>query len=353
MRIHLISGFLGSGKTTAIQTACKILQTENIQTAVITNDQGINLVDTKYFNNNSVPNRQVINGCFCCNYNALDENIQSLILANHPDVIFAESVGSCTDIIATVMKPLMKFHKDIVVTASTFADARLLQLLYVEEKHLFNNEVYYIYQKQLEEAIIIVVSKIDLISEEDLRRIQNMLHERYPRKTFIYINGTDEKSIRQWTDKICDYKSRIPPSSLNINYDVYGAGEAMLAWLDADLKIFGSKNNAQEVAVQLTRAIYDKVRKNKLVIGHLKFLIDNSIKISYTSAKEKPAVIDATPSSFSSIIINARIQTTPEFLQKLVDDAVALVETGNGCKIIKESIAVFKPGFPKPVHRII
>ena len=29
MQIHLISGFLGSGKTTAIRTACKVLQSNN------------------------------------------------------------------------------------------------------------------------------------------------------------------------------------------------------------------------------------------------------------------------------------------------------------------------------------
>ena len=130
MQIHLISGFLGSGKTTAIQTACKVLQSENKTVGVITNDQGIMLVDTGYFESNCIPNRQVVNGCFCCNYNALDENIESLIVTNDPDVIFAESVGSCTDIVATVMKPLLKFKTDIGVTVSTFADIRLLPVLF-------------------------------------------------------------------------------------------------------------------------------------------------------------------------------------------------------------------------------
>lgn len=111
MQIHLVSGFLGSGKTTAIQTACKILMADNYKVGVITNDQGIKLVDTGYFESNSIPNRQVINGCFCCNYNALNQNIQSLIQTNNPDIIFAESVGSCTDIVATVMKPLLQFKK--------------------------------------------------------------------------------------------------------------------------------------------------------------------------------------------------------------------------------------------------
>ena len=102
MKIHLLSGFLGSGKTTAIQQACNSLMQQGIGVGVITNDQGIKLVDEGFFNSLGIPNRQVINGCFCCNYNDLDDSIESLISLNNPEVIFAESVGSCTDIVATV-----------------------------------------------------------------------------------------------------------------------------------------------------------------------------------------------------------------------------------------------------------
>ncbi|HBH85530.1 MAG TPA: hypothetical protein DDY34_17245 [Bacteroidales bacterium] len=40
MKIHLVGGFLGSGKTTAIANACKILSDKGSTTSVITNDQG-------------------------------------------------------------------------------------------------------------------------------------------------------------------------------------------------------------------------------------------------------------------------------------------------------------------------
>src|SRR4051812_6642060 len=113
MKIHLLSGFLGSGKTTAIQHACYHLLQEHNKVGVITNDQGIKLVDANFFESLSIPNRKVINGCFCCNYNELDGAIQSLIATNNPDVIFAESVGSCTDIVATVLKPLQRLRRDV------------------------------------------------------------------------------------------------------------------------------------------------------------------------------------------------------------------------------------------------
>ncbi|MEP6681963.1 MAG: GTP-binding protein [Parafilimonas sp.] len=352
MQIHLISGFLGSGKSTAIKTACKVLQSTNKKVGVITNDQGIKLVDTGYFESNAIPNRQVINGCFCCNYNLLDENIQSLIETNNPDIIFAESVGSCTDIIATIMKPLLQFKKDISVTVSTFADVRLLQMLFIQQKPLFNDEVHYIYKKQLEEAQNIIVSKIDLISKKELDAVQQLLQKEYADKRIIYINGTDNKSILQWLDAINKAVENNKPSSLNIDYEIYGAGEAMLAWLDAELRIYSSNNNAKAIALKLTQNIYKNIQAENLSIGHLKFLIDDNIKISYTATFEKAITNQFKDASSALVLVNARIQATPEFLGKLVDKVIQQTETQNDCKIIKESYTAFKPGFPKPAYRI-
>lgn len=352
MIVHLISGFLGSGKTTAIQTACKVLMAEGLKVGVITNDQGIKLVDTGYFESNAIPHRQVINGCFCCNYNALDENIQSLIQTNNPDIIFAESVGSCTDIVATVMKPLLQFKKDIRVTVSTFADARLLHMLFVENKQLFNDEVKYIYTKQLEEAEIIVVSKIDLITEETQEAVQQFLQAEYRGKQIVFINATNDDSTEQWLNIIQKTNQQNNPSSLDIDYDIYGAGEAMLAWLDAELEIFSSKNDAQKIASQLAQNIYRNIHHANLAIGHLKFLIDDKIKISFTSSTEKSVDFKTSNASSASVLINARIQTTPTFLTALINESVQQIENENSCSIAQKSFDSFQPGYPRPTHRI-
>ncbi len=353
MQIHLISGFLGSGKTTAIQTACKVLLDKDYKIGVITNDQGIRLVDTGLFESLSVPNRQVINGCFCCNYNSLDDNIQSLIETNNPDIVFAESVGSCTDIIATVMKPLLKFHTDIQVTVSTFADVRLLQMLYLKKTPLFDETVSYIYDKQLEEANHIVVTKIDLISEEELSDIKHFLQQQYADKTIIYINATDADSSTSWLHVLhhqTDKSTRL--SSLQINYETYGAGEAMLAWLDEELELYSSYNNAREEVIKLTEIIYQKVQSHHLAIGHLKFLVDDTIKISYTATFQPIQSIEHNKSKSAKLLINARVQTTPEDLKILVNEAIEEIEQQSQSKVIINSLSFFKPGFPKPTHRI-
>jgi G3E family GTPase len=104
MKLLLIGGFLSSGKTTAIVNASHFLWRNKRKVAVITNDQGNQQVDTAIVRHNNIPVEEVATGCFCCHYNALDSSINVLIERYNPSIIFAEAVGSCTDLIATVVE---------------------------------------------------------------------------------------------------------------------------------------------------------------------------------------------------------------------------------------------------------
>ncbi|MEP7317804.1 MAG: GTP-binding protein [Panacibacter sp.] len=352
MKIHLLSGFLGSGKTTAIQNAvCTLLQ-KGIKTGVITNDQGIKLVDGDLFKHLSIPNRQVVNGCFCCNYNDLDRGIQSLITTNDTEVIFAESVGSCTDIVATVLKPLLKFRPGTQVTVSIFADVRLLQMILGGNANSFDETVNYIYLKQLEEAGIIVINKIDLISEKQLLSVQQLMQEKYSNKILLYQNSLHEGSIQQWLHTLDNYQSAATLQSLNIDYDIYAEGEAKLAWFDQELEIYSANNNALQQTEAFINTVYKKIIGCQYPIGHLKFLINGTKKISFTSNTQSTASIKKEDSKSAALLINIRVQTTPERTRQLINEAISETETESGCKIIQQSLSAFQPGYPKPTYRI-
>lgn len=354
MKIHLLSGFLGSGKTTAIQYACHQLIKAQKKVGVITNDQGISLVDGGFFKHLNIPNRQVVNGCFCCNYNDLDKSIQSLVTANKTDIIFAESVGSCTDIVATVLKPLFNFYPETKITFSTFADVRLLRILLTVNDQIFDESVRYIYFKQLEEAEVIVVSKIDLIENESLQEIQQIMNDKYGDKILLYQNSLDQISIQQWLNILDNQPFKIP-SSLQIDYNVYGDGEAKLAWHDQFIEIYSPDYHADQSAASLMKMIYQKIHLNKYPIGHLKFLLNGEKKISFTNAPKEEIldIIENKKNNLVTLLINARVQTSPENLSNLISEVINETEIKSNCKITVKSIAAFKPGFPRPTHRIV
>jgi len=352
MKIHLLGGFLGSGKTTAIQYASRSLRQQGIKTGIITNDQGIRLVDGDFFNSLNVPGRQVINGCFCCNYNELEANIQSLVETDKTEIIFAESVGSCTDIVATVLKPLLHFRPATQITFSVFTDVRLLQIILKGGTNLFDETVIYIYLRQLEEAGIIVINKIDLINKAQLAEIKDLMQEGYGNKILLYQNSLDEENIEYWLHALNEYHSADVLESLSIDYDKYAAGEAKLAWLDQEVEIYSANNSALQHADDLINAIYKKINFEQYAIGHLKFLINGVIKISFTTNTQEAATIKIEPSALAVILINIRVQTAPEIIQQLIAAAVKEVETQSGCKIIVNSLSAFQPGYPRPTYRL-
>lgn len=354
MTIHLLSGFLGSGKTTAIEQACKYLINSGRSVGVISNDQGAQLVDGAFFNYHNIPNRQVIDGCFCCNYQDFENSVASLVEVNRPDVIFAESVGSCTDIVATVIKPLLKYTQNKTVTLSTFADIRLLHMLLKDNGSAFHESVGYIYFKQLEEAAIIIVTKVDLADEQLLTEVKQILAERYSEKLFLFQNSRDPADIKSWLDILDTTAEASKLGSLQIDYATYGEGEAQLAWFDQEIDIYSAENASQD-AVRIIQAICDKIGESKSPVGHLKFLIDGKTKISFTRISDKQDLDDLhlEKKLYTKLLINARVQTTPEMLSALINEAVQGVRSALGCFVIVKSTASFQPGFPKPTHRIL
>jgi G3E family GTPase len=355
--IYLAGGFLGSGKTTAIINACRHLISAGKKAAVITNDQGDQQVDSGYLRGLLVPNAEVANGCFCCNYDALEKHILHFNESVLPEIIFAESVGSCTDLVATIAKPFALFHPELRIVISVFADAPLLYSIATGTSCFIEESVRYIYQKQLEEADILVMNKTDLLSVNELNGLKEFISNTYEGKTILYQDSYNENDIQKWLSTAGKFHIPRSRQSLDLDYDIYGAGEAALAWLDKAIFINTANPVAVNTAIRLAENIYNKIRKAGYTIGHLKFLLDDSegwiTKISYTSGgrrNDDSASLHNT--RHVSFLINARVQTTPEVLQELVTAAIHEIMMETGCRITTGKENSFVPGYPKPVHRI-
>ncbi len=357
MRLALVGGFLGSGKTTAIAAASKLLMQQGNKVAVISNDQGDQQVDTIFYKSFGIPNLEVINGCFCCNYNQLDAHLETLIHQHNPELIFAESVGSCTDLIATIAKPLHQSRPAIDVVVSIFAEVDFLLALMEGRISFLDESVRYIYKKQLEEADLLVLTKTDLVSPQQLEAVASMIKTEYPSKIILKLNSFDSKSIVSWLDNLQQFTNSPERNSLAIDYDVYGEGESRLAWLDKHIIINTTHNNAIAVAHHIIGSVFDHIQEHHYIIGHLKFFLEANNwteKISFT-ATSTSADIPSSGHHTNTVrmLINARVQTEPALLEKLVDDVIARTQHVYDCTATTEKWAVFRPGYPQPTHRFV
>ena len=107
----IVGGFLGAGKTTLIFKAVDLLRKKGKRAAVILNDQDAGLVDTHHAMARGIRVREVAGGCFCCRFSEF-ATVANELAAEHPDVIFAEPVGSCIDLTATVVRPVQAIFGD-------------------------------------------------------------------------------------------------------------------------------------------------------------------------------------------------------------------------------------------------
>jgi G3E family GTPase len=359
MKIHLVGGFLGSGKTTAIANSCKILSEMGINTSVITNDQGEYLVDSRFIQYSDIPHAEVTGGCFCCNYNQLDTQINYLKSSHNPSVIFAEFVGSCTDLVATVLKPLIEYRgeKNEHVTFSTFVDSQLF-LMYLEDNELpFSLETKYIWEKQIEEAEVLIINKIDLLSTMELQKLHLLVKDLFPSKQLLYQNSLDIESLDKWIETISNIKVNKEHKTIDIDYIKYGKGEANLAWLDEEIEIITDNNSSVDLAYDFIKNITDDVIQKGLTIGHLKYFLSyngKSAKLSFTTIadlSEKLSVVRDKAMSVD-LLVNARIQTTPDELRKILFDNLNKLKSSEGVQVNEKFLSYFQPGFPNPTHRL-
>jgi G3E family GTPase len=359
MDFHIVSGFLGSGKTTAIITACKSLMARGKRVGVVTNDQGKYLVDTAFFELAAVPTVEVTGGCFCCNFDDLDARLSQLKHTARPDVIFAESVGSCADIVATVVKPLLELRADSFAPTSfsVFVDARMLRRRLLDLPMPFSDDVVYIFDKQIEEAGILVINKQDLLTVEDTQHIWTLARQSYPGKRIRLQNSLDPQSVNAWLNFLSDPLSTLPETSLDIDYQRYSAGEKQLAWLDETVTLHTSEGSGRMAVAVFLSTLAGAIAQRAIPVGHVKVLIQGQkedVKLSLVAIEVQDWQVDLPPLSGTviTILVNARVEGDLESLRDVVHNAVTHTQEITGSQVEESLISTFYPGYPKPTHRI-
>jgi G3E family GTPase len=349
MKIHLVGGFSGSGKTTAIASACKILADKNITVSIIKDDQVDYVVDTRPSQKFGVPFAKVTGGCFCCNYNQLDFQIDLLKKESNPLVVFAEYSGSCTNLITTLLKPLLEYKRvDIdMANFSTFVDAQLLLNHLQGAAMTLSVEGKYIWERHIQEAEILIVNKTDLLSKDDLEALRILVKDSYPSKQALFQNSLDKESINNWIETISKPQSH---EQLPLDYDQakYNESGTNLAWLDEEIELITKDDSAVEFAYNLMNKLSANILHKKLLIEHLQFFLtfnDKTLKLSHTKILDEIArgSIISEKSNSVDLLVNASVHTSPDELRKILFEVLNQFKSLDGVTIKEKFISYFQP----------
>jgi G3E family GTPase len=359
----MIGGFLGAGKTTAVARLARQLSDQGQRVGLITNDQGTNLVDTAMLRARGFATEEIPGGCFCCRFNSLVEASRSLTESAKPDVFIAEPVGSCTDLVATVTYPLRRLYgRNFVISPlSVLVDPiRARRIFGLAQGGSFSERVLYIYQKQLEEADLIVISKSDLLEASQLETLRQTLAGKYPRSEIIAVSVRDGANLDTWFERMTS-QEQTPRASMNVDYDLYADGEALLGWLNCTVQLSSSAAfDAEVFLTRLAREIQQRLQAQNAEVAHLKMTFSPEGGLGEIAAvnlvrndfvPELSLRLDE-PVQEGQLIINLRAESAPDALGAIVRASLpAASEEWPTLRATLDHLEHFRPGRPNPTHR--
>ncbi len=340
--IVLVGGFLGAGKTTLLLAAARELERRGLRSALILNDQGEALVDTEFASLHGVQSGEVTGGCFCCRLSDLLRVIDRL-REHSPDIIFAEPVGSCTDISATTLHPLLERSEIYRVAPFTvLVDPARADALRSADA---DSDLRFLFEKQLQEADLICFTKSDI----------------YPKVPRIVSGSTRQISaktgqgVAAWLDEVLSGNLRAGNEILDIDYERYAQAEAALAWLNAEVSIRCSvpKSPAMILGPFLDCCDRDFTAEG-ISIVHLKAIVhaeSGFLKAAICANGQVPAVegmLDASPAINHDLLLNVRAVGEADKVRSIVETNLTDIE-GNFSKV---RIRSFHPAAPKPERRV-
>lgn len=360
----MVGGFLGAGKTTAVLRLAGHLAAQGRRLGVITNDQSQGLVDTSMVQSHGYPTQEITGGCFCCRFTSLTDAAERLTRQARPDAFIAEPVGSCTDLRATVQYPLRRLYGDdyrvapLTVLVDPIRAARVLGL---EPGRTFSAKVQYIYEKQLEEAEIIAINKSDLIDGDRQSALIRALNRRFPDADVIVMSARTGQGLDAWFARVCGSVESVVRAAMDVDYDRYAEGEALLGWLNATCRVASATPfDGNEWLARLGHVVHGCLFEAAAEIAHFKMTLSPEsghdlavLNIVQSDGRAESVHHLQDDVTAAELIVNLRAEADPDLLHAIVRAGLEEVARASGVHVSIAHSEHFRPGRPTPTHRMV
>ena len=188
IKVDVISGFLGAGKTTLIKKIFEsVLKKEKV--VLIENEFGEVGVDSTFLKESGIQIKEINAGCICCSLvGDFSSSMSEVIERYNPERIIIEpsGVGKLSDIVNAILKLQEKLQINILATV---VDGPKTKMYLKNFGEFFNNQV--------EAANTIIISKVDKMQESQILEVVELVKEKNDHATIITtaINDLDSENL--------------------------------------------------------------------------------------------------------------------------------------------------------------
>ena len=207
--VLLLTGYLGSGKTTLVNNI--LTNRKGIRFAVIVNDIGEVNIDASLIQKGGVVNEKddslvaLQNGCICCTLKMnLVEQLSDIIATGKFDYIVIEASGICEpEPIARTICTIPRMNREYTAHGTprldcivTVVDALRMQSEFncgddLRKKEIGDDDIENLLIQQIEFCNIVILNKVDEVNDGELARIRQIVSHLRPNARIIETNYAD------------------------------------------------------------------------------------------------------------------------------------------------------------------
>lgn len=336
IRFMVMSGFLGAGKTTAMIALGEYMNKSYGKVGIIANDLGANLVDTNLTQTSGCTVEEIASGCICYQMDNTIDKIRRLRDRDGAIFVMSDIPGLGVGALDHVYHRLVDDCADWITLSpfTVLVDPERIKLLLPEGEDInLPEEIKYLMQLQLEEADLIVLNKIDVMTPEEVERDVAFLREACPDIPVMTISALRGDGIPELAEYLETHESLLKNFSVRDN-EKFQEAEKTLTWYNRRLffkQLDDEKIDCNAVIDDLIEEIRMGLIEKKRNVPHLKtfatagagdFNKCSLLGIDYDIEHTQPFL---RKHKKMSMIINARAVCESRPFARIVDDAVDFV----------------------------
>ncbi|MGV8078079.1 MAG: CobW family GTP-binding protein [Methanosarcina sp.] len=286
MKCMIIGGFLGSGKTTTIRKLVEYLGKQGKKTAIIVNEIGEIGIDGDTISRGGVETREITSGCVCCTLRiSMEYTLINLMTSYSPDTIIIEPTG------IAFPRQLKSNIENMGLNNVTFAP--IVNLVDASGLSPDAEDLQNFMKNQIEDAEILGINKVDLVSSEKLLEICLLLRRLNPKARMIHFSAREggenfDKLLEMFEEASRDKKIADPKNSIEMSGVSAHSSEFEITSQEIPLETVISVS--EQILSNITTSIKEL---NSEFIGHIKLSFShngNFVKGSVTSAHKNPEI---------------------------------------------------------------